>query len=188
MNEKEHLEEADGSARLSLAEKGRLLSRIRDLDFPPYESLDPHFLSRLLRIMAARLRPTFRDVTMIAEAAGVTVEYLMSDEEPVAMEQTEAGVLRLADLRAVAGKTQAQVGAAMGGTSDRVSRIERDFPNVRVPGLIAYIRALGGEVWISLDGERVALADVVADPARAGAREVKRAASLREFVRNVGSV
>jgi hypothetical protein len=68
--------------RTSLAQKAALLRRIQDLHFPDMDRMDPLLRERLPEILTARRRPSVLDVALIADATGVTVEFLISGQDP----------------------------------------------------------------------------------------------------------
>lgn len=84
----------DPDDRVSLAQKASLLSRIKDLEFPPDSQLDETLRLRLPSLLSGRRRPTSLDLALVAEATGVTVAYLLSGEEDPAPDDAYEDLVR----------------------------------------------------------------------------------------------
>lgn len=68
--------------QVTIDEKASLLRRIRKLEFPPEDQLDETLRQRLPSLLDASRRPTTLDIALIADACGVTWEYLLGEPEP----------------------------------------------------------------------------------------------------------
>lgn len=59
-----------------------MLERIKSLTFPSEDQLDETLRQRLPSILDASRRPTTLDIALIADACGVTWEFLLGEPEP----------------------------------------------------------------------------------------------------------
>ncbi|MGW3941656.1 helix-turn-helix domain-containing protein [Streptomyces phaeochromogenes] len=78
---------------------------------------------------------------------------------------TEPSAMTLAQMRALTGLPQKEVGRRMGVGQARVSQIERDFPNLNYAVVDNYIRAIGGRIeFTAVGGQDFAASEIAEDP------------------------
>lgn len=95
---------------------------------------------------------------------------------------TVATTYTLADLRRVAGLSQAEMAKALGRNPSQISRIEAQFPDVNFSTVQAYLKVLGGHIVVTEWNLGELPAECLqADPARQEALARRRADPHRGF-------